>query len=114
LPIFSAISRKISLPVSAHECAASAIIEADPVRKPAAVFAAASRPLAISAMMTVRVDSPPLVWSSGTCTGTGPEASWLVVSWVVTHEVYPLRAVLTPARPAGGVRHVACQAGGVR
>ena len=58
-PRFSAISRNTSLPVSAHECAASATIAAEPVRKAATVLAVASSALATSATTTVSIDSPP-------------------------------------------------------
>jgi hypothetical protein len=49
----SAISRKISLPVSAHECAASATSDADPVSTAAADFATAISRLAVKATRTV-------------------------------------------------------------
>jgi hypothetical protein len=48
-----ATSRKISLPVSAQEWAASARIEADPVTAAAADFASATRRLAAKATRTV-------------------------------------------------------------
>ena len=48
-----AISRKISLPESAHECAASATSDADPVTTAAADFATAIRTLAPRATSTV-------------------------------------------------------------
>jgi hypothetical protein len=47
------------LPVSAHECDASASIEADPEIIAATDFAMATSRLAPKAMMTVRVLSPP-------------------------------------------------------
>ncbi|BDZ50017.1 hypothetical protein GCM10025867_22580 [Frondihabitans sucicola] len=53
LPRRSATNRKISFPVSAHECADSATIDAEPVRKAAIVFARATRRLALKATMTV-------------------------------------------------------------
>ncbi len=49
----SAISRKISLPVSAHECAASATSDANPVSTAAADFATAISRLAVKATRTV-------------------------------------------------------------
>jgi hypothetical protein len=49
----SAISRKISLPVSAHECAASATSDADPVSTAAPDFATAITRLAVKATRTV-------------------------------------------------------------
>jgi hypothetical protein len=48
-----AISRKISLPVSAHECAASATSDADPVTVAATDFATATSTLAPKATSTV-------------------------------------------------------------
>ena len=48
-----AMSRNTSLPVSAHECAASASIDADPVITAAAVLAIAMSMLATNATMTV-------------------------------------------------------------
>jgi hypothetical protein len=48
-----AIIRKISLPESAHECAASATSDADPVSTAAADFATAIRTLAVKATSTV-------------------------------------------------------------
>ena len=48
-----AIIRKISLPESAHECAASATSDADPVTTAAADFATAIRTLAVKATSTV-------------------------------------------------------------
>ena len=48
-----AIIRKTSLPESAHECAASATSDADPVSTAAAVFATAIRTLAPKATSTV-------------------------------------------------------------
>ena len=60
------MSRKISLPVSAHECAASATIDAEPVRVAAIVLAIAMTRLAAKARMTVnRLSPPPLPSSSG-------------------------------------------------
>jgi hypothetical protein len=54
-----ATSRKISLPVSAQECAASASIDADPVTRAAADFATATSRLAASAIRTVpRLEAP--------------------------------------------------------
>ena len=44
------------MPVSDHECAASATIDADPVSTPAAVLATANRPFAASATTTVSSD----------------------------------------------------------
>ena len=55
----SPTSRKISLPVSAQECAASAVIEAEPVITATAVFATAINRFAVSATTTVRKLSPP-------------------------------------------------------
>src|SRR6478609_5193456 len=49
----SAKNRNTWFPVSAQECAASAVIEADPVRSAATVFAAATRKFAANAMITV-------------------------------------------------------------
>lgn len=49
----SAMRRNTSLPVSAHECAASATIEAEPVSAAATDLATAMRALAARAMMTV-------------------------------------------------------------
>src|SRR6476620_12333680 len=89
-PFFSAMSRNTSLPVSAQECAASAIIDAEPVRQPDPVLAAANSPLAIRAMMTVNVDSPPLDWSAGISTETGASPSVRSRSWEVTPQSYPL------------------------
>ena len=54
-----AIIRKISLPVSAQECAASATMEADPVNAAAQVLAAATRKFAPNAISTVVVLSDP-------------------------------------------------------
>ena len=54
-----AIIRKISLPVSAQECAASATIEAEPVSTAAQVLATATRKLAPKAISTVSVLSEP-------------------------------------------------------
>src|SRR5689334_24392106 len=51
--------RNTSLPVSAHECAASALIDADPDTMTATVLAIAMTRLAPKAMMTVSVLSPP-------------------------------------------------------
>jgi hypothetical protein len=50
------------LPVSDHECAASATIAAEPVTTAAAVFATARRPLAVSATSTVNSDEPLVPW----------------------------------------------------
>ena len=47
------MSKKISLPQSAHECAASAVSDADPVTAAAADFATAIRRLAPKATSTV-------------------------------------------------------------
>ena len=47
------MSRKISLPKSAQECADSATIDADPVISAAMVFAIAMTRLALSAITTV-------------------------------------------------------------
>ena len=54
-----AIIRKISLPVSAQECAASATIEAEPVSAAAQLLATATRKLAPKAIRTVSVLSEP-------------------------------------------------------
>ena len=54
-----AIIRKISLPVSAQECAASATIEAEPVSAAAQLLATATRKLAPKAISTVSVLSEP-------------------------------------------------------
>jgi len=54
-----AISRKPWLPVSAHECEASATIEAEPVITAAIDLATATARLANRAMSTVRVLSLP-------------------------------------------------------
>ena len=51
--------RKISLPVSAHECAASASIDADAVMTAAALLATAMSRLAPNATITVSVLSDP-------------------------------------------------------
>src|SRR6185369_14497209 len=48
-----AMTRNTSLPASAHECAASATIDADPVTTAAADFAIAMRMLAAKATSTV-------------------------------------------------------------
>ena len=47
------------MPVSAHECAASAAIDAEPVRNAATVLAVASSPFATRATMTVNAESLP-------------------------------------------------------
>ncbi|GAA4036974.1 hypothetical protein GCM10023063_22370 [Arthrobacter methylotrophus] len=52
----SATSKKTWFPVSAQEWADSAIIEADPVRTAATVFAAATRRFAAKAKITVMSD----------------------------------------------------------
>src|SRR5690606_16520265 len=52
-PRRSAIRRKISLPASAHEWAASATIDADDVKTAATVLATATRTFARKAMTTV-------------------------------------------------------------
>src|SRR6478672_792989 len=52
------MSRKISLPASAHECAASATIDADPVMTATTDFARAMSALATNATITVRRLSP--------------------------------------------------------
>ena len=63
----SAISRKISLPVSAQECAASASSDADPVSTAADVFATAMRTLTPNATRTViRLSDPPGSRGAGT------------------------------------------------
>ena len=54
-----AMIRKISLPASAHECAASASIDADAVMTAAALLATAMSRLAANATMTVRALSEP-------------------------------------------------------
>ena len=54
-----AISRNTSLPVSAHECAASASIDAAPVTTAATDLASAMSRFAPSATITVVSDSPP-------------------------------------------------------
>ena len=62
-----AMSRKISLPASAHECAASASSDADPVTAAAADFATAISMLAPKATSTVtRLSDPPGSRSNGT------------------------------------------------
>lgn len=50
--------------MSAHECADSAIIDAEPVTSAATILATAIARLAKKAMTTVRVDSPPDVAAS--------------------------------------------------
>src|SRR5690606_18509740 len=52
----SATRRKTSLPVSAHECAASATSEADPVSAAAIVFATATAKFAANAITTVSAE----------------------------------------------------------
>jgi len=54
-----AIIRKISLPVSAQECAASATMDAEPVSAAAQDLAIATSRLALNAISTVRVLSLP-------------------------------------------------------
>src|ERR1700748_3705687 len=62
-----AMSRKISLPESAHECAASATSDADPVTAAAADFATAISTLAPKATSTVlRLSDAPGSRSRGT------------------------------------------------
>jgi hypothetical protein len=58
-------TRKTSLPVSAHECAASASMLAAPVSTAATVFAIATRRFAPRAMSTVSNDSASPVGASG-------------------------------------------------
>ena len=53
MAFFSATNKNIPLPVSAHECAASATIEAEPVIKAAKDLAIAIRKLAPIAIKTV-------------------------------------------------------------
>jgi hypothetical protein len=53
-----AISRNTWLPVSAHECADSATIEADPEMIAAMVLATATHMFAVNATITVRKLSP--------------------------------------------------------
>jgi hypothetical protein len=71
----SATRRKISLPASAQECAASATIDAEPVITAATVLATAMSRLAPKATRTVTRLSFFLV---------SPEASWSVVEVEVT------------------------------
>ena len=60
-----AIEKNTSLPVSAQECAASAIIDAEPDTAAAAVLAAAIARFAPNATSTVSVLSPPALTTSG-------------------------------------------------
>ena len=57
------------MPVSDHECAASATIEADPVTDAATDLATASDALAVSATSTVKSEEP--VPRSGDVSATG-------------------------------------------
>src|SRR5690606_34981694 len=89
----SATRRNTSLPVSAHECTASASIEAEPVIVAAAVLATATSAFATNATTTVTVLSPP---SSGCATrglrdsGCGGVASAMLP--VYQHAARPARA----------------------
>ncbi len=75
---------QIPLPVSAHECPASATIDADPDNTLATVFATATAQFAPSAISTVRVLSPDstdgAIWSRS-CSGFTPPPRCRSDSW---------------------------------
>src|SRR5689334_4418507 len=82
------MNRKTWLPVSAQECAASAVIDAEPVRAAATDFAAATSAFATNAMMTVSKVEPdsvrfwdaaigkPYPTAAGRCPGVAYFPQW--------------------------------------
>ena len=83
-----AISRKIWLPVSAQECAASATIDADPDSTAATVLATATHRFATNATSTVRLLSP---------AGSAVDVSVTASLWTRSGQ----DASVSPAGPSG-------------
>ena len=75
------MSRKTSLPASAHECTASATIDADDVSTAATVFAVAMRMLTRKAMRTVTSPTVLRVARASRCGATWSYGCYFLLSF---------------------------------